>query len=100
MLTAGGEDMPIAAKRMTFRLHQPTVESIDELVKVGLAPSKAALIEQLVEQARRRYRQQQREVEAFRQYQAAFGNPCYRTEQDAIAEDFAAADAETAAQIA
>ncbi|HWR21457.1 MAG TPA: ribbon-helix-helix protein, CopG family [Verrucomicrobiae bacterium] len=91
--------MPIVAKRMTFRLHQPTVESIDELVKGGLAPSKAALIERLVEQALRRYQQQQREAEAFRQYQAAFGDPCYRIEQDAIAEDFARADAEAAAQI-
>lgn len=75
------------------------MESIDELVKGGLAPSKAALIERLVEQARRRYQQKQREAEAFRQYQAAFGDPCYRTEQDAIAEDFALADAEAAAQI-
>ncbi len=91
--------MSIVAKRMTFRLHQPTVESIDELVKGGLAPSKAALIERLVEQALRRYQQQQREAEAFRQYQAAFGDPCYRTEQDAIAEDFARADAEAAGQI-
>lgn len=91
--------MPIAAKRMTFRLHQPTVESIDELVKGGLAPSKAALIERLVEQALRRHQQQQREAEAFRQYQAAFGDPRYRTEQDAIAEDFTRTDAETAAQI-
>jgi Arc/MetJ-type ribon-helix-helix transcriptional regulator len=91
--------MSIVAKRMTFRLHQPTVESIDELVKDGLAPSKAALIEQLVEQARRRHHQQQREAEAFKQYQAAFGDPCYRTEQDTIAENFARADAETAAQI-
>ncbi|PTL35894.1 hypothetical protein CLG94_09085 [Candidatus Methylomirabilis limnetica] len=92
-------NMPIIAKRMTFRLHQPTVESIDELVKDGVAPSKAALIERLVEQARRRHQQHQREAEAFRQYQAAFSDPCYRTEQDAIAEDFARADAETAAQI-
>lgn len=91
--------MPIAAKRITFRLHQPTVESIDELVKGGLAPSKAALIEQLVEQARRRHQQQHRETEALKQYQAAFGDPCYRTEQEAIAEDFARADTETAAQI-
>lgn len=92
--------MPIAAKRITFRLHQPTVESIDELVKGGLAPSKAALIEQLVEQARRRHQQQQRETEALKQYQEAFGDPRYRTEQHALAEDFARADAETAAQIA
>ncbi|MBZ0168585.1 hypothetical protein MELA_02646 [Candidatus Methylomirabilis lanthanidiphila] len=91
--------MPIAAKRITFRLHQPTVESIDELVKDGLAPSKAALIEQLVEQARRRQQQQQREAEALRQYQAAFGDPAYRAEQDALADDFAQADADTAAQI-
>ena len=91
--------MPIAAKRITFRLHQPTVESIDELVKGGLAPSKAALIEQLVEHARRRHQQQRRETEALKQYQAAFGDPHYRTEQEAITEDFARADAETAAQI-
>lgn len=91
--------MPIAAKRITFRLHQPIVESIDELVKDGLAPSKAALIEQLVEQARRRHQQQQREAEALKQYQVAFGDSRYRTEQDTITEDFARADAETAAQI-
>lgn len=91
--------MPIAAKRITFRLHQPTVESIDKLVKDGLAPSKAALIEQLVEQASRRHQQHQREAEALKQYQAAFGDLRYRTEQDALADDFARADAETAAQI-
>lgn len=91
--------MPIPAKRLTFRLHQPTITGIEELVRSGLAPSRNALIEQLVEQALRRLRQKQREEEAFKQYQAAFENPAYRAEQEALLRDFALADAETARQI-
>lgn len=91
--------MPTPAKRLTFRLHQPTIEGIEELVRSGLAPSRNALIEQLVEQALRRHRQKQREEEAFKQYQAAFENPAYRAEQETLLRDFAMADVETARQI-
>lgn len=91
--------MPTPAKRMTFRLHQPTIAGIDELVQSGLAPSRNTLIEQLVEQALRRHRQKQREEEAFKQYQAAFEHPAYRAEQEALLQDFTLADAETARQI-
>lgn len=91
--------MTTPAKRLTFRLHQPTIAGIEELVRSGLAPSKNALIERLVEQALRRHRQQQREAEAFKQYQADFENPTYRAEQEALLEVFAPADAETARQI-
>lgn len=91
--------MRTQAKRMTFRLHMPTVEGIEELVRSGVAPSRNALIERLVEQAVRRRRRELREERALEEYREAFGDPNYRAEQEELARAFARADVETAGSI-
>lgn len=91
--------MTTPAKRLTFRLHQPTIEGIEELVRGGIARSRNTLIEHMVTEALRAYRRQQREAEAFKQYRAAFDEPAYRAEQDSLLHAFEPADIETASRI-
>lgn len=91
--------MRTQAKRITFRLHMPAVEGIEELVRSGLAPSRNALIESLVEQAVRRRHRQLREERALKEYRQAFGDPRYRAEQEELERAFARADAETAGMV-
>ncbi len=91
--------MRIPAKRMTFRLHQPTVAAIDVLVHSGLAPSRNALIEALVDQALRVLRRREREAQTEKAYSEAFRDPAYASEQEEVIRAFAAADAETAGRV-
>ena len=91
--------MRIPAKRMTFRLHQPTIAGIDALVLSGLAPSRNALIEALVDQALRTLRRREREGRAEKAYSEAFRDPAYVSEQEEVIRGFAAADAEVAGRV-
>jgi len=84
---------------MTFRLHQPTIAGIDALVQSGLAPSRNALIETLVDQALRVLRRREREAQTEKVYSEAFRNPAYAAEQEEVIRAFAAADAETAGRL-
>ena len=84
---------------MTFRLHQPTIAGIDALVQSGLAPSRNALIETLVDQALRVLRRREREAQTEKVYSEAFRNPAYAAEQGEVIRAFAAADAETAGRL-
>ncbi len=84
------------AKRVTFPLHVPALDGIEELVRAGYAPSKNALIERLVEEALRKRRRELREQQALEEYRQAFSDPVYRAEQEEILRQFARADAETA----
>lgn len=84
---------------MTFRLHQPTVAGIDALVQSGLAPSRNALIEALVDQALRALRRREREAQTEKAYREAFRDPAYASEQEEVIRAFAAADAETAGRV-
>ena len=88
--------MRVSAKRLTFRLHHPTIEGIDALVRSGAAPSRNALIESLVEQALRALRRREREVQTEKIYAHAFQDAAYAKEQEEVSRAFAAADAETA----
>jgi Arc/MetJ-type ribon-helix-helix transcriptional regulator len=91
--------MRVSAKRMTFRLHQPTIEGIDALVRSGMAASRNALIETLVEQALRALRRREREVQTEKIYAHAFQDGSYAKEQEELSRAFAAADAETARRL-
>jgi Arc/MetJ-type ribon-helix-helix transcriptional regulator len=91
--------MRIPAKRMTFRLHQPTIAGIDALVLSGLAPSRNALIEALVDQALRALRRREREARTEKAYSEAFRDPAYVSEQEDVIRAFAAADAEAAGRV-
>ena len=91
--------MRTQAKRVTFRLHVPVLEAIEELVRSGVAPSRNALIERLVDEAARRRRRKLREERALEDYRQAFGDPAYRAEQEELARAFALADTETARSI-
>ena len=91
--------MRIPAKRMTFRLHQPTIAGIDALVQSGLARSRNALIETLVDQALRVLRRREREARTEKVYSEAFRDPAYAAEQEEVIRAFAAADAETAGRL-
>lgn len=84
---------------MTFRLHQPTVAGIDALVQSGLAPSRNALIEALVDQALRALRRREREAQTEKAYREAFRDPAYASEQEEVIRAFAAADAETVGRV-
>jgi hypothetical protein len=55
--------MPVIARRMTFRLHLPTLEGIDALVRSGVAPSRNVLIETLVDRAVRALRRRELDTE-------------------------------------
>lgn len=87
------------AKRMTFRLHQPTIEGIDALIRGGMASSRNTLIEALVDQALRGLRRRERETHAEKVYAEAFRDASYVTEQEEVVRAFAAADVETARRI-
>jgi hypothetical protein len=75
---------------MTFRLHQPTIAGIDVLVHGGLAPSRNALIEALVDQALRVLRRREREAQTEKVYREAFRDPAYASEQEEVIRAFAA----------
>lgn len=87
------------AKRMTFRLHQPTIEGIDALIRGGMASSRNTLIESLVDTALRGLRRRERETHAEKVYAEAFRDASYVTEQEEVVRAFAAADVETARRI-
>lgn len=91
--------MRIPAKRITFRLHQPTIEGIDALVHSGVASSRNALLEALVEQALRALRRREREAQTEKIYAHAFQAASYANEQEEVPQDFASADAETARRL-
>lgn len=91
--------MPVPARRMTFRLHLPTLEGIDALVRSGVAPSRNVLIETLVDQAVRVLRRRERESEAEKIYAQAFRDPAYVAEQEQLSRAYGAADAEAARAI-
>lgn len=91
--------MKTPAKRVTFRLHQPTVEGIDAFVRSGIAPSRNALIEALVSQALKTLRRREREAEAEKVYAQAFRNAPYAAEQEELVQAFAEADAETVRRV-
>lgn len=91
--------MRVSAKRMTFRLHQPTIDGIDALIRSGAASSRNALIESLVDQALRALRRREREAQTEKLYALAFQDPSYAKEQEEVSRDFAAADAETAKRL-
>lgn len=88
--------MRVSAKRITFRLHQPTIDGIGALVRSGVAPSRNALIESLVAHALRALTRREREVQAEKMYAHAFQDAGYAKEQEEVSRAFAAADAETA----
>jgi len=91
--------MRIPAKRLTFRLHQPTIAGIDALVRSGLAPSRNALIEALVDQALRILRRREREAQTEEAYGQAFRDPAYVAEQEEVTRAFGAADAEAGRRV-
>jgi hypothetical protein len=91
--------MSLPAKRMTVRLHHPTLEAIDTLVRGGVGSSRTALSEALVDQAVRAHRRRQREVEADTLYAQAFGDAAYAAEQEEMRRAFAAGAAETARRV-
>lgn len=91
--------MRVVAKRLTFRLHRPTIEGIDALVRAGMAPSRNALIEALVEQALRGLRRREREAQTEKIYARAFQDASYAQEQEEVGRAFAAADHETARRL-
>lgn len=91
--------MRVPAKRITFRLHQPTIDGIDALVTSGVASSKNTLIEALVEQALRVLRRREREAQTEKIYAHAFQDASYAKEQEEVTRAFATADAETARRL-
>lgn len=91
--------MRIPAKRVTFRLHEPTIKGIDALVRGGVASSQNALIEALVDQAVRALRRREREAQTEKIYAQAFHDASYAKEQEEVTRAFAAADAETARRL-
>lgn len=91
--------MTTPAKRLTFRLHYPTIQGIETLVRGGVAPSRNALIESLVADALRAFRHREREAEAQKAYAEAFRDAAYAAEQDELSRAFSAADVETARHI-
>lgn len=76
--------MSVPAKRVTFRLHQPTIEGIDRLVRSDVASSRNTLIEALVSQALRSLRRREREAEAEKIYARAFQTASYVAEQEEL----------------
>lgn len=91
--------MRIPAKRITFRLHEPTIDGMDALIRSGMASSRNALIEVLVEQALRGLRRREREAQSQKIYARAFQDALYAKEQEEVSRAFAAADAETARRL-
>lgn len=91
--------MRIPARRITFRLHEPTIEGMDALIGSGMASSRNALIETLVGQALRALRRREREAQTEKIYVHAFQNASYAEEQEEVRRAFAAADAETARRL-
>lgn len=90
--------MAAAAKRVTFRLRRTTVQAMDALVGGGIASSRNALVETLVDDAVRRLRRREREAQAEEVYAQAFGDPAYVAEQVDLGEVFSNADVESLAQ--
>jgi Arc/MetJ-type ribon-helix-helix transcriptional regulator len=84
-----------STKKATFNLHRDVIEQLDRAVSRGAAPSKNAL----VERALRRELDDLRRQERRRQWQAAARDPLLLRDLAEVAQEFAAADAETARAI-
>ncbi len=83
------------ASKKTFYLHKDVLEGIDALVGAGHAASQNALIEELVRRRFSQLRRERQEQKLRAAYAGAMQNAAYRSDQERIEHDFAAADRET-----
>ena len=84
------------ARNTTFSLHPEALRAIDDLMAAGRAPSKNALIEELVLRESRRLAHERRDAARQRAYQEAMNDPLFLADLAEVEDAFATADAETA----
>ena len=82
------------ARKATFSLSEGTLQTLNDAVARGGAPSKNAFVEQAVLQAIRDFHRQERR----RGWEEAMRDPLFVRDVEEIEAAFASADAETARQ--
>lgn len=88
-----------SARNATFRLHIESLRAIDELMAAGRAPSKNALVEDLVLREWRRVAQARRDEARRQSYEEAMRDPLFVADLRDVERAFADADAESARRI-
>ncbi|MGH2461268.1 MAG: hypothetical protein ACRDIY_20610 [Chloroflexota bacterium] len=83
------------AKKATFLVSVDILHGIDGAVATGAAPSKNALVERALGEELRKLRRNARRA----RWDEASRDPLFLKDVEAIEQDFAAADAETARQL-
>lgn len=87
------------ARNATFSLHPTALRAINELMAADRAPSKNALVEELVLREWRRLMRERRESARRRAYEEAMRDPLFTADLEEIGSAFAPADAESAQRI-
>ncbi len=82
-------------KKATFNLHTDVLDALDEVMALGIAPSKNAVVEQALIKEVKELRRQERKA----LWQEAAKDPLFLKDIEEVEADFQYADAETAGRM-
>lgn len=82
-------------KKATFNLHTDVLDAIDEIMALGIIPSKNALVEQALIKEVKDLRRQERKA----LWQKAVNDPLFLRDIEKVEENFHYSDAETAGRM-
>lgn len=82
-------------KKATFNLHTDVLDALDEIMALGIIPSKNALVEQALIKEVKDLRRQERKA----LWQEAVNDPLFLRDIEKVEEDFQYSDAETAGRM-
>lgn len=78
-------------KKATFNLHTDVLDALDEIMALGIVPSKNALVEQALIKEVKDLRRQERKA----LWQEAVNDPLFLRDIEKVEDDFQYSDAET-----
>ena len=78
------------ARNATFSLHPAAHRALTDLVAAGRAPSKNALVEELLLREWRKLERERREAARLTAYEEAMRDPLFRADLDDLTRSFAA----------